>query len=91
MSIFALSRVKSPWILHYDTGGCNGCDIEILAVLTPRYDVERFGMINRGNPKQADVFLVTGPVTKRCRERLINLYLQVPEPKVVVAVGSCAK
>ncbi len=90
MSIFALSRVKSPWILHYDTGGCNGCDIEILAVLTPRYDVERFGMINRGNPKQADVFLVTGPVTKRCRERLINLYLQVPEPKVVVAVGSCA-
>jgi Ni,Fe-hydrogenase III small subunit len=81
---------KSPWILHYNAGSCNGCDIEILASLSPKYDLERFGIINTGNPKQSDVFLVTGPVTFRSRERIVELYSQIPEPKVVVAVGSCA-
>lgn len=83
-------RKKSPWILHYNAGSCNGCDIEILAALGPRYDLERFGVINTGNPKQSDILLVTGPVTYRSRERLVELYSQMPEPKVVVAVGSCA-
>jgi len=83
-------RKKSPWILHYNAGSCNGCDIEILASLSPKYDLERFGVINTGNPKQSDIFLVTGPVTYRSRERLVELYTQMPEPKVVVAVGSCA-
>jgi ech hydrogenase subunit C len=83
-------RKKSPWILHYNAGSCNGCDIEILAGLSPKYDLERFGVINTGNPKQADVFLVTGPVTMRSRERLVELYTQMPEPKVVIAVGSCS-
>ncbi len=83
-------RKKSPWILHYNAGSCNGCDIEILACLSPKYDLERFGVINTGNPKQSDIFLVTGPVTYRSRERLIELYTQMPEPKVVVAVGSCS-
>ena len=82
-------RKKSPWILHYNAGSCNGCDIEILACLSPKYDLERFGVINTGNPKQSDVFLVTGPVTFRSRERLVELYTQMPEPKVVIAVGSC--
>ena len=82
-------RKKSPWILHYNAGSCNGCDIEILASLSPKYDLERFGVLNTGNPKQSDVFLVTGPVTFRSRERLVELYNQMPEPKVVVAVGSC--
>ena len=82
-------RKKSPWILHYNAGSCNGCDIEILASLSPKYDLERFGVINTGNPKQSDVFLVTGPVTYRSRERLIELYTQMPEPKVVVAFGTC--
>lgn len=82
-------RKKSPWILHYNAGSCNGCDIEILASLSPKYDLERFGLINTGNPKQSDIFLVTGPVTFRSRERLVELYTQMPEPKVVVAVGSC--
>jgi Ni,Fe-hydrogenase III small subunit len=59
------TRIKSPWILHYNCGSCNGCDIEILACLGPKYDVERFGIINKGNPKQADILVVTGPVTKR--------------------------
>lgn len=83
-------RKKSPWILHYNAGSCNGCDIEILACIGPKYDIERFGMINSGNPKQSDIMLVTGPVTKRSRERLVEIYAQMPEPKVVVAVGSCA-
>ena len=82
-------RKKSPWILHYNTGGCNGCDIEILASLAPKYDIERFGALNKGNPKQADILLVTGPVTKRCKDVLRRLYLQMPEPKVVVAMGAC--
>ena len=83
-------RKKSPWILHYNAGSCNGCDIEILSCLSPKYDLERFGVINTGNPKQSDIFLVTGPVTFRSRERIVELYTQIPEPKVVVAVGSCA-
>jgi Ni,Fe-hydrogenase III small subunit len=83
-------RKKSPWILHYNAGSCNGCDIEILACLCPKYDVERFGMINTGNPKQSDVLLITGPVTKRSRERLVEIYAQMPEPKVVICCGSCA-
>lgn len=89
MKFFTHFRKKSPWILHYNAGSCNGCDIEILAALAPKYDLERFGVINTGNPKQSDIFLVTGPVTYRSRERLVELYCQIPEPKVVVAVGSC--
>ena len=87
--MFRKYRKKSPWILHYNAGSCNGCDIEILASLSPKYDLERFGVINTGNPKQSDIFLVTGPVTFRSRERLVELYTQMPEPKVVIAVGSC--
>lgn len=86
----AAYRKKSPWILHYNAGGCNGCDIEILACLGPKYDIERFGVINSGNPKQSDILLVTGPVTKRSRERLVEVYAQMPEPKVVVSCGACA-
>ena len=82
-------KKKSPWILHYNCGSCNGCDIEILAALAPKYDLERFGILNNGNPKQADIFLVTGALTYRSRARLIELYKQIPEPKVVVALGSC--
>ncbi|MBU0720280.1 NADH-quinone oxidoreductase subunit B family protein [bacterium] len=87
--MFRKYRKKSPWILHYNAGSCNGCDIEILAALAPKYDLERFGVINTGNPKQSDIFLVTGPVTFRSRERLVELYTQMPEPKVVIALGSC--
>jgi ech hydrogenase subunit C len=81
---------KSPWILHYDASSCNGCDIETLACLTPIFDVERLGVVNTGNPKHADLFLVTGAVNEQSREVIQNLYRQLPEPKVVVAVGACA-
>jgi len=90
MSILKTSRVKSPWLLHFDAGSCNGCDIEVLACLTPIYDVERFGIVNQGNPKHADILLVTGSGNPRNARVLKNLYEQMPEPKVVVAVGTCA-
>ena len=81
---------KSPWIIHYDGSSCNGCDIEVLACLTPMYDVERFGIINTGNPKHADIFLVTGSVNEQNKDVVKQIYEQMPEPKVVVAVGICA-
>jgi ech hydrogenase subunit C len=76
--------------MHYDASSCNGCDIETLACLTPIYDVERLGVINTGNPKHADIFLVTGAVNEQSKDVIRNIYHQLPEPKVVVAVGICA-
>lgn len=90
MGLGATSRLKSPWLLHFDCGSCNGCDIEVLACLTPLYDVERFGIVNMGNPKHADVLVVTGPANRRNARVLRNLYAQMPEPKLVMAVGTCA-
>jgi ech hydrogenase subunit C len=84
------STSKSPWLIHYDASSCNGCDIEVLACLTPLYDVERFGIINTGNPKHADVFLVTGSVNERNISVLQQIYSQMLEPKVVIACGVCA-
>ena len=84
------ARASSPWILHFNTGACNACDIEVVAALTPRFDIERFGAIKVGSPRHADVLLVTGPVTRESRPRLIRIYEQMPEPKLVMAVGTCA-
>jgi ech hydrogenase subunit C len=90
MGIIETSRLKSPWIMHYDNSSCNGCDIEVLACLTPLYDVERFGIVNMGNPKHADVLVITGPVNRRAARVLKNLYDQMPDPKMVIAVGTCS-
>ncbi|MBU4263254.1 MAG: NADH-quinone oxidoreductase subunit B family protein [Proteobacteria bacterium] len=87
--LISTARRRSPWLLHFDCGSCNGCDIETLACLTPVYDVERFGVVNVGNPKHADILLVTGTVNLRNREVLTVLFEQMPEPKVVVAIGAC--
>lgn len=81
---------KSPWVIHYDGSSCNGCDIEVLACLTPLYDIERFGIINTGNPKHADVFLVTGTINEQNIDVVRNIYSQMPDPKVVAAIGICA-
>ena len=81
---------KSPWVMHYDASSCNGCDIEVLACLTPLYDLERFGIINTGNPKHADILLITGGVNEQNREVILNIYEQMPDPKVVAAIGVCA-
>ena len=84
------ARVNSPWVLHFNSGSCNGCDIEILATLTPRYDLERFGVKLQASPRHADILLCTGAVTRQARERLVRIYEQMHEPKFVVAIGSCA-
>jgi ech hydrogenase subunit C len=81
---------KSPWVIHYDGSSCNGCDIEVLACLTPMYDVERFGIINTGNPKHADIFLITGAINEQNISVVKQIYEQMPEPKVVAAIGICA-
>jgi len=80
---------RALWVYHLNTGSCNGCDIEILAVLTPRYDVERFGIMLVGSPRHADVLLVTGPVVKQMVPRVKRIYEQTPDPKLVMVVGSC--
>ncbi len=81
---------RSPWVIHYDASSCNGCDIEVVAALTPVYDAERLGVINTGNPKHADIFLVTGSVNAQNKPVVENIFEQMPEPKAVVAVGICA-
>src|SRR5690606_11937741 len=84
------ARQNSPWAIHFNSGSCNGCDIEILATLTPYYDVERFGIKLQGSPRHADILICTGPVTRQARDRLLRIYEQMPDPKFVIAVGSCA-
>ena len=84
------ARQRSPWVLHFNSGGCNGCDIEIVDLLTPRYDVERLGILKVASPRHADILLCTGPVTRQARDRLLRIYEQMPAPKWVMAVGTCA-
>ena len=86
----AWARIKSPWVIHFNTGACNACDIEIIAALTPRFDLERFGVLLKGTPRHADVLLCSGPVTHQIKDRLVRIYEQMAEPKFVVAVGTCA-
>jgi len=84
------SRKKSPWILHLNSGGCNACDIEIIAALTPRFDLERFGVLLESTPRHADIIIASGPVTRQMKDRFLRIYEQVPSPKFVLAVGACA-
>lgn len=81
---------RSLWVYHANTGACNGCDIEVINVLTPYYDAERFGIKLVGSPRHADVILISGPVTRQVAPALRRLVDAVPNPKLVVAVGSCA-
>ncbi len=82
------ARRKSPWIIHFNSGACNACDIEIVAALTPRFDVERFGILLKGTPRHADVLVCSGPVTRQIKDRLVRIHEQMAEPKFVVAVGT---
>ena len=83
------ARRRSAWLYHFNAGACNGCDIELVACLTPRYDVEQLGIRLEGSPRHADILCVTGPVTRNTREALAIIHAQIPDPKVVVAIGSC--
>ncbi|MFA4647358.1 NADH-quinone oxidoreductase subunit B family protein [Pyrococcus kukulkanii] len=84
-------RYKSVWVFHVDSGSCNGCDIEILDVLTPYYDVERFGIKLVGSPRHADALLVSGPLTRQTYYAVKAVYEAMPpKPRIVVAIGTCA-
>jgi len=88
-SLMNTCRKKSPWIFHMNTGSCNGCDIELVSTLSPRYDVEQIGIHLEGSPRHADILCISGPVTRNTLEAVKTVYAQVCEPKAVVAIGSC--
>jgi len=81
---------KSPWVFHVAAASCNNCDIEILAALTPRFDVERFGIVLVGSPRHADALLVTGVINRKTLPRVIKVYEQTPKPCLVIGVGACS-
>ncbi|MCK5023417.1 MAG: NADH-quinone oxidoreductase subunit B family protein [Candidatus Aenigmarchaeota archaeon] len=83
------NRKKSPWVLHLGGSGCNGCSIEIVAALTPKYDVERFGIVAKGSPRHADIIIIEGPVGTKMKDRIKTIYEQMPDPKYVIAYGTC--
>ncbi len=85
-----LGLKKSPWVFHVAAASCNNCDIEILAALTPRFDVERFGIVLVGSPRHADALLVTGVINRKTLPRIIQVYEQTPKPCLVIGVGTCA-
>jgi Ni,Fe-hydrogenase III small subunit len=87
--LLSISRRKSPWVYCLNAGSCNGCDIEIAAAISPRYDPEQIGTLRQGSPKHADILLVTGPLTLRTQDALRDIWAQIPRPKAVVAIGSC--
>ena len=90
MGLKLKALTKSPWVYHLGTGSCNNCDIEILDCITPRYDLERFGIVLVGSPRHADALLVTGSMTRKCTPRALEVYNQMPKPGVVIAIGTCA-
>ena len=82
-------RKRSIHVCYVNTGSCNGCDIEILACLSPRYDIEQYGIYVHNNPREADVILVTGAMSAQWIDKLPDLWDKVPEPKAVVTIGNC--
>lgn len=87
--LLRVCRRRSPWIFHMNSGSCNGCDIELIAALTPRYDAEQLGVLLQGSPRHADILCVTGPVTHTAAPAIRTVYGQVCDPKAVIAIGSC--
>jgi len=87
--LLCFCRRRSPWLFHMNAGSCNGCDIEFLACLSPRYDAEQLGILLKGSPRHADILCISGPVTHNTVNAVRSAYAKVCEPKVVVAIGSC--
>jgi len=80
---------RSVYVFRIDSGGCNACDIEIFAAITPVFDVERFGIKVVPSPRHADVILCTGAMTRAMRMPALRAYDAAPDPKIVVAYGAC--
>lgn len=89
MSFAIQALTRSLNVFHLAGSACNNCDIEILDALTPRYDVERFGMTLVGSIRHADMILLSGIFNKKAAIRAKRLYEQAPKPMVVIAIGGC--
>ena len=81
---------RSLHIRHVDSGSCNGCDFEMSMLLSPIYDIQRFGVDFVASPRHADMLMITGGVTRHLAEAVQKTYNAAAAPKVVLAVGSCA-
>jgi len=90
MNLRLKALTKSIWIFHASAGSCNNCDIEILDCLTPRFDLERFGIQLVGSVRHADLLLITGAMNRKSVPRMKKIYEQAPRPCLVVACGICA-
>ncbi len=90
MSLKIKALTKSIWVFHLAASPCNNCDIEILDLLTPRFDVERFGIQLIGSVRHADAILVTGAINRKAHERLKRVIDQAAKPCFVIALGNCA-
>jgi NADH-quinone oxidoreductase subunit B len=87
LDFFNYSKSQSPWMVHF----CSGCcSLEMAAAMGPRYDWERYGYISAPTPRQSDVLIITGLVSKKILPALLRTYAQMPEPKYVLAIGACA-
>lgn len=85
--LFNWARKSSLWPLTF---GIKCCAIEMMTASSSRYDLERFGVIFRGSPRQSDVMIVAGPVSQKMAPVIKRLYDQMANPKYVIAMGSCA-
>lgn len=90
MSFAIQALTRSLNVFHCAGSVCNNCDIEILDALTPRYDLERFGIVLVGSVRHADVILLSGVFNKKSAVRVKTIYEQAPKPVVVIAIGACA-
>jgi NADH-quinone oxidoreductase B subunit len=90
MNLLRWALKKSPWVFHLGASACNNCDIEIIDCLTPKFDIERFGIQLAASPRHADIVLVSGIVNRHSLPRFKRVFEQVPNPRKVVAIGACA-
>ncbi|HSW56175.1 MAG TPA: NADH-quinone oxidoreductase subunit NuoB [Ignavibacteriaceae bacterium] len=89
MSWYNKRLAKSIWVFHMSASPCNNCDIEILDLLTPKYDVERFGIKLVGSVRHADVILLSGVINQKVAPQVKKIYEQAAKPCFVVGVGTC--
>lgn len=90
MKASLLKKIKrSAYVYRVDCGGCNGCEIEIFATLSPLFDAERFGIKVVPSPRHADILLFTGAVTRAMRSPALRAWQSTPDPKICISYGAC--
>lgn len=90
MKASLLKKIKrSAYVYRVDCGGCNGCEIEIFATLSPLFDAERFGIKVVPSPRHADILLFTGAVTRAMRSPALRAWQSAPDPKICISYGAC--